>query len=109
MRLASSSMKSRYRLNVRANQRKETGMAKPNETRTGTEYVPITKELAAGYSTFHQSGSFDSLGNCRVWRSNGAMKTWKTRPRDFQLPVKHGLYNYGYVADYTAHSFHVDE
>lgn len=26
---------------------------------------------------------------CRV---NGKLKTWKTRPDEFSLPVKHGLY-----------------
>src|SRR5579872_5257290 len=73
------------------------------------EYQPLTKELAAGYSTYHQSGSFDSKGNCRIWRANGAMKTWKRRPNAFQVPVKYGMYDYGYVADYNADHIHVDE
>ena len=30
-------------------------------------------------------------------RVNGKCKTWKTRPNDFCLPVKHGLYTYGYI------------
>jgi len=30
-------------------------------------------------------------------RANGACKIWKTRPEDFRLPVKHGLYSYGYI------------
>lgn len=30
-------------------------------------------------------------------RVNGKVRTWKTRPDDFQIPVKHGLRNCGYV------------
>lgn len=30
-------------------------------------------------------------------RRNGATKTWKTRPGDFRIPFKHGLYDYGYI------------
>lgn len=39
-------------------------------------------------------------------RSNGACKTWKTRPNDFRLPVKHGLYSYGYIDQDTACMYH---
>ena len=31
---------------------------------------------------------------CRV---NGKCKTWKTRPDEFRLPVKHGLYTHFYI------------
>ena len=37
---------------------------------------------------------YDASG-CR-WRRNGALKLWKTRPTEFQQPVKYGLYGYGY-------------
>ena len=30
-------------------------------------------------------------GAARRCRANGALKTWKTRPGDFRLPVKYGL------------------
>lgn len=41
--------------------------------------------------------------HCRV---NGVCKVWKTKPDEFQLPVKAGLYEYGYItaenaADWT--------
>ena len=35
-------------------------------------------------------------------RRNGATKAWKTRPNDFRIPIKHGLYDYGYI-DHTDH------
>lgn len=39
---------------------------------------------------------------CRV---NGACKTWKTRPDDFRLPVKHGLRNCFYITPSNAHEW----
>jgi len=36
---------------------------------------------------------------CRV---NGACKTWKTRPDDFRLPVKHGLKHCFYITPANA-------
>lgn len=36
---------------------------------------------------------------CRV---NGKCKTWKTRPTEFRLPVKHGLRNCFYIDENNA-------
>lgn len=33
-------------------------------------------------------------------RRNGKTKTWKTRPDEFKIPAKYGLYNYFYI-DHT--------
>jgi hypothetical protein len=41
------------------------------------------------------------------WRTNGKCKTWKRSPDRFQLPIKHGLYNYGYITEENAHLFEV--
>ena len=30
-------------------------------------------------------------------RVNGKLKLWKTRPCDFKLPLKHGLYDFLYL------------
>jgi hypothetical protein len=30
-------------------------------------------------------------------RVTGKCKTWKTRPDEFRLPFKYGLYQYGYI------------
>ena len=35
-------------------------------------------------------------------RRNGATKTWKTRPTEFRIPCKYGLYEYLYI-DHTNH------
>lgn len=39
------------------------------------------------------------------WRANGICKTWVTRPNAFKLPIKHGLYDYGYITEQNAHQF----
>ena len=39
---------------------------------------------------------------CRV---NGRLQTWKTRPGDFKLPVKHGLRDCFYITQANAHEW----
>lgn len=34
-------------------------------------------------------------GKVRSARASGQLKTWKTRPNDYRLPVKYGLYESG--------------
>ena len=44
-----------------------------------------------------------------IWRINGRIKTWKTRPLDFKIPIKFGLYDYGYITPENCHLFHSSE
>jgi hypothetical protein len=54
-----------------------------------------------------QTNSDGSPLRCRV---TGKCKTWKTRPDDFRLPVKHGLYDSFYIInDGFAEHWHLDE
>lgn len=46
-------------------------------------FVHVTRKNASG-----------TPFNCR---RNGRNKLWKTRPNDFRIPVKRGLYDYGYI------------
>ena len=47
---------------------------------------------------------------CNKWRRNGATKTWKTRPNEFRVPIKHGLYDFAYLTHENADKFfHPDE
>lgn len=43
------------------------------------------------------------------WRANGKCKTWKRDTARFQLPIKHGLYSYGYITEENAHLFIIEE
>lgn len=42
-------------------------------------------------------------------RRNGRTQTWKTRPAEFRVPVKYGLYGYGEITDKSAGGFHTPE
>jgi hypothetical protein len=42
-------------------------------------------------------------------RVNGKCKTWKTRPAEFRLPVKYGLYEAGAVDQTSCGRFHLAE
>lgn len=53
-----------------------------------------TREQALGANRFQDT----TTG--KIWRRNGQNKLWKTRPDEFRIPVKYGLYAYAYV-DHT--------
>lgn len=77
----------------------------------------VTQEQALTERYFHYTGK----QNCTVTigtrggvtekkievRANGKCQTWKTRPLDFRLPIKYGLYEYAYITQDNAHDFHV--
>jgi hypothetical protein len=42
-------------------------------------------------------------------RRNGATQTWKTRPTEFRVPIKYGLYQYGEVTHDNAGCWHAPE
>lgn len=60
----------------------------------------ITKEIAVNshyrqeFKHINRKNADGSPLRCRV---NGKCKTWKTRPNDFKLPVKFGLYDCFYI------------
>ncbi len=35
--------------------------------------------------------------HCIRWKVNGKVKLWKRSPKRIQIPVKHGLHDYGYI------------
>ena len=72
-----------------------TGKEKINYNGFGTIFVP--------------DGGSVSLVNPIRWRVNGKCKTWKRNPERFKLPIKHGLYSYGYITEENAHLFIVEE
>jgi D-hexose-6-phosphate mutarotase len=74
----------------------------------------ITRDQAIRGGTFHFTAAESQVGShgwARVesWRSNGQCKTWKTRPSEFRLPIKHGLYDYSYLTEVNAEGFHHED
>lgn len=51
-----------------------------------------------------RGGETLTITRCRV---SGGCQTWKTRPDEFRLPVKHGLYESGEITERNAADFHL--
>ena len=43
------------------------------------------------------------------WRVNGLPKLWKTRPDQLRVPLKHGLWSYGYLTQADLKLFSLEE
>ena len=65
----------------------------------------VTKEQAIIARMFHHVRLLNADGTPVQVRANGACKTWVTRPSDFRLPVKHGLYDCFYLTPNNAHDW----
>ena len=55
--------------------------------------------------TVYFKGEHDSDGSPSQCRVNGKVQTWKTRPAEVKVPVKRGLYEYGYITHNNLHRF----
>jgi hypothetical protein len=67
----------------------------------------ITKAQSSTVDHFESLMHNNADGTPVRWRRNGKTKTWKTRPADFRIPVKYGLYQYGYIDQDNADQFQV--
>ena len=54
------------------------------------------KALKPGQLLFHTTNT-RADGSPERWRVNGKVRTWKTRPDEVRVPLKHGLYDYDYL------------
>ena len=72
----------------------------------------ITKEQAIhldlGQTLYHATYK-NANGSPLRWRVNGQTKTWKTRPDEFRVPIKHGLWDYDYLTHDNAHMLFINE
>lgn len=67
--------------------------------------MPLTKDQANHAKSFEHVTEKNKDGTPLRARRNGATKTWKTRPDEFKVPVKHGLYTTFYITNENAHSW----
>lgn len=65
----------------------------------------ITFDEAVKCDMFYSVNYRNADGTPMRYRRNGKTKTWKTRPGDFKIPVKRGMYEYGYITQDNAHHF----
>ncbi len=62
------------------------------------------KALGVGQTVYHR---FDrnADGTPARWRVNGQPKTWKRDATRVSVPIKHGLWDYGYIEAYNSGDF----
>lgn len=65
-----------------------------------------TSALTADYFYSRHHCYKDGVTPIKV-RRNGHTKTWKTRPGEFQIPVKYGMYEYFYITQRDADDWSV--
>lgn len=65
---------------------------------------------------FHEGQCFQETGprggvrvHQIIWRRNGKTQTWKTRPGEFRIPVKFGMYGYSNITHHDSDRFHTSE
>lgn len=61
----------------------------------------MNKQQATNYS----NNIFIHIPTGKTVRRNGATKTWKRDENRFCMPIKHGLYAYGYITNENAGEF----
>jgi hypothetical protein len=49
------------------------------------------------YHVYHRQGP--KKAEPERWKVNGQPKTWKRSPERIQIPVKHGMYGFGYITE----------
>jgi hypothetical protein len=75
--------------------------------------MSITRDEAINANEFHHGTCTRTIGpkggvteHSEVWRRNGNTQTWKTRPEDYRIPVKHGMRSYDSITPDYAHTVH---
>lgn len=67
------------------------------------------KQLRRGDHIHYRSNSYIANNSkCEIWRVNGKVKLWKLDPYRIEVPIKHGLYHYGYVHEDTVAHFQLE-
>jgi len=56
------------------------------------------KGLRPGTILLHEKNK-NSDGSPQRWKVNGMVKTWKRNPERIQVPLKYGLYRFGYLTE----------
>ena len=72
--------------------------------------VSVTRDVALYHQgTFHHVHLKNADGTPVRCRANGTCKTWKTRPNDYRLPVKHGLRDCFHITPTNAVDWEITE
>lgn len=69
----------------------------------------VTKQNQEGVNMFYHATVLNKSDKqpARA-RRTGKTQLWKTRPNDFKIPVKHGMYDSFYITHDNAHEWNID-
>jgi hypothetical protein len=62
------------------------------------------KKLRLG-QIIYLKNAYNADGSPMRYRINGQIKTWKRNPEKIQVPLKRGLYEFGYLTEDNLHRF----
>jgi len=62
------------------------------------------KQLKYGDIIYHKT-AINADGSKQRFKVNGKVKTWKKNPSRIHIPLKRGLYEYGYLDEYDLEEF----
>lgn len=68
------------------------------------EDIHYTGRHECGRAIGPRGGVTETVTRCRV---SGRCQTWKTRPAEYRLPVKYGMYESGAITDSNAQDWHL--
>lgn len=67
----------------------------------------VTYNEAVTASAFHEN--HEPGAKIYRWRRNGKTQVWKTRPGEFRVPIKYGLYSYDQLTHLNADRMHAED
>ncbi len=70
--------------------------------------IDQTKNLQYGQIIYYL-GARNRDGSLARFRVNGKVQTWKTRPNDIRVPLRHGLYEFWALENHNLADFSLTE
>jgi hypothetical protein len=65
----------------------------------------VNRENATTANNFEHTSKKNKDNTPMRVRRSGKTQTWKTRPAEFKIPVKYGLYESGYITQDNCHEW----
>jgi len=70
--------------------------------------IEQAKQLSYGDMVHHRTAT-NADGTPQRFRVNGQPKTWKRSPNRVRVPLKRGMWEYGYLDEYNINGFELGD
>lgn len=68
--------------------------------------ITLEQAKALKYGDYvHHTSATNADNTPQRFRVTGKVKTWKTRPNEVKIPIKRGMYEYGYLTEHNINEF----